>query len=104
MTPQFCRVCVFRILRLCSIVGFDVRVWLMLWLVGCLVLELREGLRDVVKHQDVDPVAIIVAIHVHAKVVRSVTVDGTFVVFVEIFCKMFGMLPPNVLDAKIVNT
>jgi hypothetical protein len=52
----------------------------------------------------VDPVAVIVAIHVHAKVALSVPVNGTFVVFVEIFCEMFGMLPPNVLDAKVVNT
>jgi hypothetical protein len=47
---QFQRVCVFRILRFCSVVGFDVRVWLMLWFVGCLVLESREGLGDIVKH------------------------------------------------------
>jgi hypothetical protein len=34
----------------------------MLWFVGCLVLESREGLGDVVKHRDVDPVAVIVPI------------------------------------------
>jgi hypothetical protein len=76
----------------------------MLWFVGCLVLELREGLGDVVEHQDVDPAAVIVPIHVHAEVVHSIPVNGTFVVFIEIFCKMFGMLPPNVLDTKVVDT
>jgi hypothetical protein len=49
-----------------------------------------------------DPAAATVPIH--AKVVRSVPVNGTFVVFVENICKMFGMLPPNVLDAKVVGT
>ncbi len=47
--------------------------------------------------------AVIVPIHVHAKVVLSVPVNGTFVVFVESFCEMVGMLPPNVLDAKVIN-
>ncbi len=43
-------VCVFRVLHLCSVVGLDVWVWLMLRFAGCLVLETREGLGDVVKH------------------------------------------------------
>ncbi len=51
-----------------------------------------------------DPVVIIVPVHVHAKVAFSVPVNGTFVVFVKNFCKMDGMLPPDVLDAKVVNT
>ncbi len=76
----------------------------MMWFVGCLVLELHEGLGDVVKHQDVDPAAVIVPIHIHAKVVHSVLVDGTFVVLVENSCKMFCVLPPNVLDAKVIDT
>ncbi len=53
---QCWRVRVFHMLCLCSVVGFDMRVWLMLRLVGCLVLESREGLGDLVKHWDVDPV------------------------------------------------
>jgi hypothetical protein len=52
----------------------------------------------------VDPAAIIVPVHVHAKVAFSVPDNGTFVVFLENFCEMVGMLLPNVLDAKIVNT
>ncbi len=48
--------------------------------------------------------AIIVSVHVHAKVALSVPVNGTLLVFIEIFCKMFGMLPPNVLDAKVIDT
>jgi hypothetical protein len=55
----------------------------MLWFVGCSVLESGDGLGDVVAHQDVDPAAVVVPIHVHAKVVRSAPVEGTFVVFVE---------------------
>jgi hypothetical protein len=98
------RVSVFSLLCLCSVVGFVVRVWLMLWFVGCSVLELCEGLGDVVDHQAVDPAAIVVPIHVHAKVVLSVPGNGAFVVFVEIFCEMFGVLPPNLLDAKVVDT
>ncbi len=43
-------VCVFCVLRLCSIVGLDVWVWLILRFTGCSVLETREGLRDVVEH------------------------------------------------------
>ncbi len=76
----------------------------MLQFVGCLVLELRKDLRDVVEHQDVDPAAIKVLIHVHAKVALSLPVNGTFLVFVENFCKMFGVLLPGILDAKVVNT
>ncbi len=68
------------------------------------MLESCKGLRATVKHQDVDPVAIVVLIYLHAKVVRSVSVDGTFVVFIENACKMFGVLPPNVLDAKVIDT
>ncbi len=48
--------------------------------------------------------AAVVPIHVHAKVVCSVPVDGMIVVFIENICSMFGMLPPNVLDAKVVGT
>ncbi len=51
-----------------------------------------------------DPAAGIVPVHVHAKVVLSIPVDGTFAVFVENFCEMVGMLPPNVLDAKVIDT
>ncbi len=76
----------------------------MLQFVGCLVLETREGLGDVVKHQDVDPAAIVVPVHVHAKVALFVPVNGAFVVFVKNFCKMVGVLPPKVLDAKVINT
>jgi hypothetical protein len=69
------RVHVFSILRLCSVVGFDVRVWLMLWFVGCSVLQSRNGLGDVVEHRDVDPAAVIVPIHVHAKVTCAILVN-----------------------------
>ncbi len=48
--------------------------------------------------------AAVVPIHVHAKVVHSILVNGTFVVFGENSCKMFSVLPPNVLGAKVVNT
>ncbi len=75
----------------------------MLWFVGCLVLETREGLGDVVEHQDVDPAAVVVPIHVHAKIALSVPVNGTFVVFVENFCETVGVLLPNILDAKVIN-
>ncbi len=51
-----------------------------------------------------DPAAIVVPIHVDAKVARTVPVNGTFVVFIENICKMIGMLPPNVLNAKVVDT
>ncbi len=34
----------------CSVVGLDVWVWLMLRFAGCLVLEMREGLADMVEH------------------------------------------------------
>ncbi len=46
---QYQGVCDFRVLRLCSIVGLEVWVWLMLRFSGCLVLETSEGLRDIVK-------------------------------------------------------
>ena len=51
-----------------------------------------------------DPTAIVVPVHVHAKVSLSVPVNETFVVFLKNLCKMVGMLPPNILDAKVVNT
>ncbi len=51
-----------------------------------------------------DLVAIVVPVHVHAKVLVSVPVNGTFVVFHENLCKMVGVLLPNVLDAKVINT
>ncbi len=41
---------VFRVLHLCSVVGLDVWVWLMLWFDGCLVLEMCEGLGDIAKY------------------------------------------------------
>jgi hypothetical protein len=75
----------------------------MLRFVGCSVLESCKGLGGIVEHQDVDPVAVVVPIHVHAKVLLSVPVNGTFVVFVENFCEMFGVLPPNIFDAKVVD-
>ncbi len=46
---QYLGVRVFCVLRLCSVVGLDVWVWLMLQFAGCSVLETREGLRDVVE-------------------------------------------------------
>jgi hypothetical protein len=51
-----------------------------------------------------DPAAIKVSVHVHAKVAFSIPVNGIFVVFPENICKMVGVLPPHVLDAKVVNT
>ncbi len=69
-----------------------------------LVLETRKSLGDIVEHQDVDPAAVVVAVHVHAKVAFSVPVNGTFVVFVKNFCNVVGVLLPNVLDAKVVDT
>ncbi len=51
-----------------------------------------------------DPAAVIVPVHVHAKVALSVPVNGTSVVFLKNFCKMVYVLPPNVLDAKVVDT
>ncbi len=51
-----------------------------------------------------DLAAVVVPIHVHAKVAHSIPGYGTFLVFVENFCEMFGMLPPNVLDAEVVDT
>ncbi len=48
--------------------------------------------------------AIVVPVHGHAKVLVSVPVNGTFVVFPENLHKMVGVLPPNVLDAKVVET
>jgi hypothetical protein len=51
-----------------------------------------------------DLVATVVPVHVHAKVLVSIPVNGTFVVFLENLCEMVGVLPPNVLDAKVVNT
>ncbi len=48
--------------------------------------------------------AIVVPVHVHAKVLVSVPVNGTFVVFLKNLCKMVGVLLPNVLDAKVIDT
>ncbi len=48
--------------------------------------------------------AVVVPVHVHAKVLVSIPVNGTFVVFLENLCKMVSVLPPNVLDAKVVDT
>jgi hypothetical protein len=51
-----------------------------------------------------DLVAVVVPVHVHAEVSVYVPVNGTFVVFLDNLCKMVGMLPSNVLDAKVGNT
>ncbi len=51
-----------------------------------------------------DLVAIVVPVHVHAKVLVSVPVNGTLVVFLENLCEMVGVLLPNLLDANVVNT
>ncbi len=51
-----------------------------------------------------DLVAIVVPVHGHAKVLVSIPVNGTFVVFLENFCKLVGVLPPDILDAKVVDT
>jgi hypothetical protein len=50
------------------------------------------------------PAAIVVPVHVHAKVAFSVPVIGAFVVSLKNVCKMVGVLPPDVLDAKVVDT
>jgi hypothetical protein len=76
----------------------------MLLFAGCTVLETREGLGNVVNHCDVDLVAIVVPVHVHAKVSVSVPVNGTFVVFLKNLCKMVGVLPPDILYAKAIST
>ncbi len=76
----------------------------MQWFVGCLVLETGEGLRDIVEHRDMDLVAIVVPVHGHAKVLVSIPVNGTFVVFLKNFCEVVCVLLPNVLDAKVVDT
>ncbi len=75
----------------------------MLPFVVCSVLEKCEGIRNVVEHQDMDPVAVVVPINGHDKVVLSVPVNGTFAVLVEIFCKMVSVLPPNILDDKVID-
>ncbi len=51
-----------------------------------------------------DIVAVIVPVNVLAKVLVSVLVNGTFAVFLENLRNMVGMLPSNVLDAKVVDT
>ncbi len=51
-----------------------------------------------------DLVAIVVPVQVHAKVLVSIPVNGTFVVFLKNLRKMVGMLLPNVLDTKVVDT
>jgi hypothetical protein len=51
-----------------------------------------------------DLVAIVVPVHGHAKVLVSILVNKTFVVFFENLCKMVGMLLPGLLDAKVVGT
>ncbi len=76
----------------------------MLLFAGCTVLETREGLGNVVNHCDMDLVAIVVRVHVHAKVLVSVPVHGTFVVFLKNLCKMVGVLPPDILYAKAIST
>jgi hypothetical protein len=48
-------------------------------------------------------VAIVVPVHVHAKVLVSTPVNGKFVVFLEDLCKMVGVLPPSIFDAKVVD-
>jgi hypothetical protein len=70
----------------------------MLRFVGFSVLELQEGLEDILKRGDVDPMAIVVPIHVHTKVAHSFPVDQACVVFVEIFYRMVGMLPSHILE------
>jgi hypothetical protein len=51
-----------------------------------------------------DLVVIVVPVHVHAKVLVSIPVNGTFVVFLEDLREMVGVHPPDVLDVKVVNT
>ncbi len=51
-----------------------------------------------------DLAAVVIPVYVHAKVLVSVPVNGTFVVFLENLCEMVGVLPPNLLDAKVVDT
>ena len=51
-----------------------------------------------------DLAAVVVPVHVYAKVLVSIPVNGTFVVFLENFCEMVGMLLTNVLDTKVVAT
>ncbi len=94
----------FRILCFCTVVGFDMRVGLMLRFVRSLVLKWHEGLGDVVEHGDMDPTAIIVPIHVHSKVACFFQVDRAFAIFVENFCKMVCVLPSHILDAEVVDT
>ncbi len=50
------------------------------------------------------PCAIVVPVHVHAKVLVSVPANGTFVVFLKNLREMVGVLPPNILDAKVIDT
>ena len=51
-----------------------------------------------------DLVAIVVPVHGHAKISVSVPVNETFVVFLKNLREMVGVLPPNILDAKVVDT
>ncbi len=48
--------------------------------------------------------AIVVPVHGHAKVLVSIPVNGTFVVFLENLREMVGVLPPDILEAEVVNT
>jgi hypothetical protein len=52
----------------------------------------------------VDLVAVVVPVHVHAKVLVSIPVNGTFVVLLDNLCKMVFVLSPNVLYAKVFDT
>jgi hypothetical protein len=49
-------------------------------------------------------VAIVVPVHDHAKVLVSIPVNGTFVLFLENIRKMVGVLPSDVLYVKAVGT
>jgi hypothetical protein len=51
-----------------------------------------------------DLVAVVVPAHVHAKVLVSVPFNGTVELFLKNLCEMVGLLLPNVLDAKVVDT
>ncbi len=50
-----------------------------------------------------DPAAVLVPVHVYVKVAFSVPVNGTFIVLLRNFGKMVGVLPPNIVDANVVD-
>ncbi len=95
---------IFRVLGLCAIGWFNVRVRLILRDAWRCMWKTCERFGEVVKHGGVDSSSRVIPVNGHAQVPLTVLILRALVVLAENGGKVFGVFAADILDAEIVLT